>query len=177
MPKASIRLHYCQNLVLCVEGWLTAYQTQKDSTKSVVRDYSLTMSSAASVPRGLIPRMNGMDTELHVTRAMPLSYDPLKTYIKWLHLKHMAIERFQSDDSLVGFPFLILFSFHSANDQLTTKPVDGVDLQINVKMTTMCCHQNAGHGYYVMTVKLFDKCNRINMFWEYGSPVKIIFKS
>jgi len=41
--------------------------------------------------------------------------------------------------------------------------VDGVDLQINVKMTTMCCHQNAGQAYYVMTVKLFDTCERINV--------------
>ena len=30
--------------------------------------------------------------------------------------------------------------------------MDGVDLQINVKMTAMCFYQNAGQGYYVMTV-------------------------
>ena len=98
---------------------------------------------------------------------MPFSNDSFKTYIIWPHFKHMAIERFQNDDSLVDFPFLMLFSFDPPTDQLTTWPVDGVDLQINVKMTTMCCHQNAGQGYYVMTIKLFGKCDRINMFWEF----------
>jgi len=110
--------------------------------------------------------MNGMDTALHITWTLPFSNDSLKTYIIWPHFKNMAIERFQSDDSLVPFPFLMLFSFHPPNDQLTTQSVDGVEQQINVKMTSMCCHQNAEQGYYVLTVKLFDKCDRNNVFWR-----------